>query len=106
MQAPTMEYSQGTCKRVTLCKELRENAQYFSWLIKYEQRKHDNLDIIKYTDFAEKKAKQKLTFNHLKMSSNDLDGLSSHSQNDLDTLWVKCTKFKVSIFVSFEVIVN
>ena len=35
---------------------------------------------------------------------NDLEGQRSLSQNKLDDIKVKCTKFEVSTFISFEVI--
>ena len=37
----------------------------------------------------------------LKITLNDLEGLISLSQNDLSNVLVKCTKFEVSIFISF-----
>ena len=40
------------------------------------------------------------------MTLNDLEGQRSLSQNDLDNIKVKCVKFEVSTFVSFEVIYN
>ena len=40
------------------------------------------------------------------MTLNDLEGQRSFSQNDLDNMNVKCTKFDVSMLISFEVIEN
>ena len=40
----------------------------------------------------------------LKMNLNDLESLWSLSQNDLHNVYVKCTKFEVSIFISFKII--
>ena len=39
-----------------------------------------------------------------RMALNDLEGQRSLSQNDLDNMKVKCAKFKVSIFISFQLI--
>ena len=39
-----------------------------------------------------------------KMTINDLEGQRSFSQNDLYNMNVKCTKFDVSMLISFEVI--
>ena len=41
-----------------------------------------------------------------KMTLNDLEGQRSFSQNDLYNMNVKCTKFDVSMLISFEVIEN
>ena len=41
-----------------------------------------------------------------KTTLNDLQGERSFSQNDLDNMKVKCTKFEVSISISVEVIEN
>ena len=43
---------------------------------------------------------------NFKMTINDLEGQRSLSQNDLDNMKVKCTKFEVSISISVEVIEN
>ena len=40
------------------------------------------------------------------MTLNDLEGQRSLSQNDLDNVKVKCVKFEVSTFISFDVIDN
>ena len=40
------------------------------------------------------------------MTLNDLEGQRSFSQNDLNNMKVKCTKFEVSTFNIFEVIDN
>ena len=45
----------------------------------------------------------KITF---KIIFNDLEGHSLFSQNNFDSMKVKCTKFEVSTFISFEVIDN
>ena len=37
---------------------------------------------------------------------NDPKGIKSLSQNDLDNEKIKCTKFEVSIFISFEVVLK
>ena len=41
-----------------------------------------------------------------KMTLDDLEGQRSFSQDDLENMKVKCTKFEVSTFISFEVIDN
>ena len=41
-----------------------------------------------------------------KMTLNDLEGQRLFSQNDLYNMNVKCTKFDVSMSISFEVIDN
>ena len=41
-----------------------------------------------------------------KMTLNDLEGQRSFSQKALDNMNVKCTKFDVSMLISFEVIEN
>ena len=40
----------------------------------------------------------------LKITLYDLEGLRSPSQNYLNIVKVKCTKFEVSIFISFAII--
>ena len=41
-----------------------------------------------------------------KMTLNDLEGQWTFTQNDLYNMNVKCTKFDVSMLISFEVIDN
>ena len=41
-----------------------------------------------------------------KMTLNDLEGQRSFSKNDLYNMNVKCTKFDVSMLISFEVFDN
>ena len=43
---------------------------------------------------------------NFEMTLNDLEGKRSFSQNDLYNMNVKCTKFDVSMLISFEVIDN
>ena len=47
---------------------------------------------------------KEMTISLIEMTLKGLEGQRSVNQNDLDNMKVKCTKFDVSTFISFEVI--
>ena len=47
-----------------------------------------------------------MTLKTFEMTINDLEGCMSFGQNNFDNMKVKCTKFEVCSFISFEVIDN
>ena len=47
-----------------------------------------------------------MLYNEFKTTHNDLGGLRTFSLKDLNYVKVHCTKFEVSIFISFEILLK
>ena len=58
-----------------------------------------------FTKLSNSNLKKKKQGN-MTLTLNKLEGQWSFIQNDLDNMKVKCTKFKVSTYISFQVVDN
>ena len=80
-------------------RSLSQNDLYKMWRLSVPSFKRLPLLLLMLLELI-----KEMTISLIEMTLKGLEGQRSVNQNDLDNMKVKCTKFDVSTFISFEVI--